>query len=373
MHMRFAVSLSLLCLGSVATAFADNGTLANGHVATTPVAPAASVGGPSLAPGVASVPSVPARSAPLSLPALNSDESRGSTAVASKEADTTRAAPLPSRQLDSAEAFEWDAPVPLDGRTLEEAAQRWAHTGDASVLVGTNGVVMYAYGESHPTVTCAPLRVCVIRLIAREHITNMAIGDSVRWLIASAQAGAGADVTPVVITKPTAVDLVTNLAITTDAGRVYYLTLRSDPRKYVPEIGFYDPQQIVIRLSGEQAAAEAKAAARADTVLDDLGAVDPASLDFGFTCRAENRDAERWLPVRVFAGGGHTYVQMPTTLAYGDAPALFNLVGSGRHPQTELINSRLVHGYYIIDGLPSRFELLLGAGKAARTVTCAHD
>jgi type IV secretion system protein VirB9 len=372
MHMRFAVPLGLLCLGSAAAAFADNGTLANGHAATTPVVPAASVAGPFLAPGVASVPNVPTRSAPLPLPAPNSDESRGSTGVASKEEDTTRTAP-PPRQLDSAAAFEWNAPVPLDRRTLVNAAQRWAHTGDAPVLVGTNGVVMYAYGESHPTVTCAPLRVCVIRLIAREHITNMAIGDSVRWLIASAQAGAGADVTPVVITKPTAADLVTNLAITTDAGRVYYLTLRSDPRKYIPEIGFYDPQQIVIRLSGEQAAAEATAAAHADTVVDDLGAVDPASLDFGFTCRAENRDAKRWLPVRVFAGGGHTYVQMPATLADGDAPALFNLVGSGRHPQTELINSRLIHGYYVIDGLPSRFELLLGAGKATRTVICAHD
>lgn len=372
MHMRFAVSLCLLCLASVPTAFADNGTLANGHAVTTPVAPAASVGSQSFAPGVTSVPNVPASSAPEPSPDARRENPRVPTVVAPKEADTTRDA-LPPRQLDSTAAFEWDAPVPLDGRTLEDAAQRWAHTGDAPVLVGTNGVVMYAYGESHPTVTCAPLRVCVIRLIAREHITNMAIGDSVRWLIASAQAGAGADVTPVVITKPTAADLVTNLAITTDAGRVYYLTLRSDPHKYVPEIGFYDPQQIVIRLSDERAAAEAKAAARADTVIDDLGAVDPARLDFGFTCRAENRGAERWLPVRVFADGGHTYVQMPATLADGDAPALFNLVGSGRHPQTELINSRLIHGYYVIDGLPSRFELLLGAGKAARTVICAHD
>lgn len=372
MRIRFAVSLSLLCLGSAATTFADNGTLANGHAETTPVAPVVSLGGQSLAPGVAAAPNVPASSAPDPSSAAQREDSRSSTVVASKEAGATGAA-LPPRQFDSAAAFEWNAPVPLDGRTLEGAAQRWAHTGEAPVLVGTNGVVMYAYGESHPTVTCAPLRVCVIRLIAREHITNMAIGDSVRWLIASAQAGTGADVTPVVITKPIEADLVTNLAITTDAGRVYYLALRSDAHKYVPEIGFYDPQEIVIRLTGEQAAAEAKAVARSDTVVDDLGAVDPASLDFGFNCRAENRDAERWLPVRVFAGGGHTYLQMPNTLAYGDAPALFNLVGSERHPQTELINSRLLHGYYVIDGLPRRFELLLGAGKAARTVTCAHD
>ena len=372
MYMRFALSLGLLCLGMAATVFADDGTLANGHAATTPVAPAPFVGSPSPALPVGSAPNVSPRSAPLPSTAPQPEGSSVPVLIAPKLVDTTRTA-LPPRQLDSAAAFEWDAPVPLDSRTLEAAAQHWAHAGDAPVLVGTNGVVMYAYGESHPVVTCAPLRVCVIRLIAREHITNVAIGDSVRWLIASAQAGAGADVTPVIIVKPTEADLITNLAITTDAGRVYYLTLRSDPRRYVPEIGFYDPQQIVIRLSGEQAAAQAKAAARADTVIDDLGAVDPATLDFGFTCRAEDRDAERWLPVRVFAGGGHTYLQMPNTLAYGDAPALFNLIGSGRHPETELINSRLLHGYYVIDGLPSRFELLLGAGKAARTVTCAHD
>jgi type IV secretion system protein VirB9 len=373
MHMRFAVSLGLLCLGSAATVIAGDGTLANDPAVTTLAAPAASLAGQSPAPPVNSAPNAPASSARLPSTAPQPEEPRVPAVIAPKRADTTTRTALPPRQLDSAGAFEWDAPVPLDGRTLEHAAQRWAHTGDAPVLVGTNGIVMYAYGESHPVVTCAPLRVCVIRLIAREHITNVAIGDSVRWLIASAQAGAGADATPVIIIKPTEADLVTNLAITSDAGRVYYLTLRSDPRRYVPQIGFYDPQQIVIRLSGEQAAAEAKAAARADTVVDDLGAVDPASLDFGFTCRAENRDAERWLPIRVFAGGGHTYVQMPNTLAYGDAPALFNLVGRGRHPQTELINSRLLHGYYVIDGLPSRFELLLGAGKAARTVSCAHD
>ena len=283
------------------------------------------------------------------------------------------ASAAPPQGLDSATLFRGRTPVSLGPRTLKDAAELWSHTGDAPVLVGTNGVVMYAYGESHPVVTCAPLRVCVIELMAHEHITNMAIGDSVRWLIEAAQSGAGADVTPVVITKPTQADLVTNLAITTDAGRVYYLTLRSDTRKYVPEIGFYDPEQIVIRLGEQRAIADAKAAARADTVVDDLGAVDPATLDFRFTCKADNRAARRWLPIRVFAGGGHTYLQMPDTLAYSDAPALFNLIGTGRRARTELINSRLLHGYYVIDGLPGRFELLVGAGSAARAVTCAHD
>jgi type IV secretion system protein VirB9 len=340
MRIHFAAFFTLLYLGVAATAFAASSTAASDAVSAA--RSAASQGSTQ-----GSAPNVPASSTPR-----------------------PSAAPM---QRDSATVFERDAPVSLADGTLEQAAQRWAHTGDAPVLLGTNGVVMYAYGESHPIVTCAPLRVCVIRLIAGEHITNLAIGDSVRWLIDSAQAGAGADTTPVVITKPTAADLVTNLAITTDAGRVYYLTLRSDPSRYVAEIAFYDPQQIIVRLSAQRAAAEAKAAARENIVVDDLGGVDPASLDFSFSCKAENREAQRWLPVRVFAGGGHTYLQMPGTLTEAEAPALFSLIGSGRHTQTELINSRLLHGYYVIDGLPRRFELLLGAGKAARTVICAHD
>lgn len=343
MNSRFAASLAVLCLGAVATALAA--PAATGTSASNDLGAAAAGASPPDTSGLPPVPDVPANTAP-------------------KPASVPR---------DSATVSAWDAPVSLGAGTLDQAAQRWAHTGDAPVLVGNNGVVMYAYGESHPIVTCAPLQVCVIRLIAGEHITNLAIGDSVRWLIDSAQAGAGNEATPVVITKPTSADLATNLAITTDAGRVYYLTLRSDLHKYVPEIGFYDPQRIIMKLTQQRAAAEGEAAAHQQTVIDSLGAVDPASLDFGFTCQAQDREAEAWLPIRVFAGGGHTYVQMPPTLASGDAPALFNLIGTGRHPQTELINSRLLHGYYVIDGLPKRVELLLGAGKRARTVICAHD
>lgn len=279
----------------------------------------------------------------------------------------------PQASVDSATWFRLQAPVPLGGPALEEAAQQWTHSGDAPVLVGTNGTVMYAYGQSHPVVTCAPLRICVINLLAHEHITNLSIGDSVRWLLQPAEAGAGNDATPVVIVKPVESDLVTNLAVTTDAGRVYYLTLHSDPHRYVPQIGFYDPQQIIVHLQQQQAAVEAKAAEHQETVVENLGAVDPATLDFRFRCEAQNRAAHAWLPLRVFAGAGHTYLQMPDTLPYGDAPALFNPVEVDHHTQTELINSRLFRGYYIIDGLPTRFKLVVGAGKAARAVVCAHD
>jgi type IV secretion system protein VirB9 len=279
---------------------------------------------------------------------------------------TTVSMPLQtSRQI-----YEYKAPIPLSWRATSAAAQTWLNTGIAPSMVGTNGMVMYAYGQSQPTVTCAPLHICVINLLAGEHITNLSIGDSVRWLVQTADAGK----TPVVVVKPTAAGLTTNLAVTTDAGRVYYLTLVSDQHEYVPQIGFYDPQELVINMqqqaARQRAAEQAQEEAKKQEVVAPLGNVDPSTLDFNYTCKLEGggSDGDDLLPVRVFAGGGHTYLQMPDSMRYADAPAVFNVSNN----TTELLNSRLVHGYFIIDGLPQRFKLAVGVGKDARSVICRH-
>uniref|UniRef100_E6QPE3 Conjugal transfer protein TrbG/VirB9/CagX (Modular protein) n=1 Tax=mine drainage metagenome TaxID=410659 RepID=E6QPE3_9ZZZZ len=264
-------------------------------------------------------------------------------------------------------------PVPLSYRATDEASQEWLQTGSAPDVIGTNGEVMYAYGQSRPTITCAPLHVCVINLLPGEHITSLSIGDSVRWLVQPTDAGNR----PVVIVKPTQAGLVTNLVVTTDAGRVYYMTLVSDAHKYVPLIGFYDPQALVINLQQQaaqaRAAEQAKVEAHKQAVVAPLGDIDPAKLDFNFRCKADDNHADLdnadLMPTRVFAGGGHTYLQMPSTMKYTDAPAVFNTTGGS----TELLNSRLVHGYYVIDGLPTRFKLVLGVGKNSRAVTCHHE
>ncbi|SCC93197.1 Conjugal transfer protein TrbG/VirB9/CagX [Thiomonas sp. X19] len=273
-----------------------------------------------------------------------------------------------SRQL-----YEARAPIPLSHRATEDASQDWLRTGVAASLVGTNGQVLYPYGQSRPTVTCAPLHICVIDLMQGERITNIAIGDSVRWLVQSADAASR----PVVVVKPTQAGLVTNLVVTTDVGRIYYLTLVSDPHDYVPLIGFYDPQQLVIHLQQRaqeaRAAEQAKTEARKQAVVAPLGRIDPAQLDFDFRCKADDGhsdlDNADLKPVRVFAGGGHTYLQMPGTMQDTDAPAVFDTTGG----QTALMNSRLVHGYFVLDGLPQQFKLVVGVGKNARSVSCRHD
>ena len=273
----------------------------------------------------------------------------------------------------SHQIYDLKAPIPLSWRATTAAAQTWLNTGSAPSMVGTNGMVMYAYGQSQPTITCAPLHICVVNLLPGEHITNLSIGDSVRWLVQTADAGK----TPVVVVKPTAAGLTTNLAVTTDAGRVYYLTLVSDQHNYVPQIGFYDPQQLVINMeqqAAQQRAAEAaQTAAKQQAVIVPLGHIDPSALDFNYTCKLDDGhgdlENDDLLPLRVFSGGGHTYLQMPGKMRYTDAPAVFNVTGD----TTELLNSRLVHDYFVIDGLPQKFKLVVGVGKGSRSVTCHHQ
>ena len=266
--------------------------------------------------------------------------------------------------LPSLELVENTPAIPLSYRVTNEAARQWAETGIAPGLVGTNGAVMYAYGQSHPTITCAPLHICTITLLNDEHVTNISIGDSVRWLVQPTTAGSQ----PVIVVKPTEPGLVTNLVVTTDAGRVYYMTLASKKADYVPLIGFYDPQKLVINMqqqANQLAAAEkARIDASKEAVVAPLGSADPSTLDFDFTCKGDNGIK----PVRVFAASGHTYLQMPPDMKFTDAPAVFNTTNGA----TELMNSRLVHGYYIVDGLPAKFKLVLGVGRDVNSVECLH-
>ena len=255
------------------------------------------------------------------------------------------------------------------------AAQRWEQTGVADALVGAGGAVEYPYGYSRPTVTCAPLHVCTVALQDGEAVTSISIGDTVRWLLQNATAGNK----PVLMIKPTQAGLSTNLVVTTDKGRVYYMHLVSSKTEYIPMVTWYDPAAMTRDLSAEaQASARQKAEfeasiaaaklaaeqAKAQRVVADksVGKLDPTTLDFGYSCTGD----AVFKPARVFANDTHTFIQLPPGAATRDAPAVFNVSNN----ETELLNSRLVNGYYIIDGKPAKLSLVLGVGDSAQTVKC---
>src|SRR5438034_6480597 len=59
---------------------------------------------------------------------------------------------------------------------------------------------------------CAPLRICMLELQPGEKLNGEPqIGDSLRWQITPASYGTGVDGTPVIVVKPTASGLDTNL------------------------------------------------------------------------------------------------------------------------------------------------------------------
>jgi P-type conjugative transfer protein TrbG len=220
----------------------------------------------------------------------------------------------------------------------------------AGPIGGPVGVLRYPFGErTPPTLRCKPLFVCDLVLEPGETIVNVAVGDSVRWLIAPASSGGTDSSTPHVLVKPTEAGLRTNLIVTTNR-RTYYLTLVSSYNNPMLRIGFLypqDPQQAF-------ATAAVGRGVRPDTPLAET-AID--KLDFNYRL-----SGDRGLqPVRVFNDGTHTYLQMPQGLR--DVPVLF-VVGSDG--SDTLVNYRYTGQYYVVDGVPAGIALVEGSGKHQR-------
>jgi len=221
-------------------------------------------------------------------------------------------------------------------------------------LAAGEGRVLFPYGQSQPTITCAPLHICVISLMPGEKINDLSIGDSARWLVQVSQAGDS----PIVILKPTEAGLGTNLVVSTNRQRVYYLILESSATRYQPQVGFYDPAEMTTHFEHHEEEEVSKELAP--------GKIDPSNLDFGYSC--ESSGGDDFKPNRVFSGNGHLYLQMPPSMKSGDAPSIFNMSAGN----TEFINSRFdpTKGYFVVDGTPSKIKLVVGDKDGNRSVTC---
>jgi len=252
-------------------------------------------------------------------------------------------------------------------KIITHASFDWAAADESNgeALVGDDGSVTYPYGASRPIVACAPIHLCSIRLQEDEKITNLSVGDSVRWKIQASTAGKF----PVVVIKPTTENIKTNLIIMTDAGRIYYMTLVSYKNKWIPLISFYDPQKIVesvTQSAAEKIKVESDAAKKKDAAtIAILPGDDVTAMDFDYVVTGPSSDIK---PVRIFSSAGHTYIQMPEYLKYKDAPAIFSIING----EQQLVNYKTKGAYYIVDGAPDKMELVLGAGANSKTVTIQH-
>jgi P-type conjugative transfer protein TrbG len=228
--------------------------------------------------------------------------------------------------------------------------------------------VQVPFGHQVPVVRCAPLRICLIELEEGELVLNTVTGDAVRWILDRAVAGPRA-ATTVIVAKPTACNLTTNLVITTNR-RIYQITLDARPCKseegenphepFTRLLRFYYPDELVRSWASAAEARRAAAAAeeRALTPLAGGAGVPLASLHFNY--RWTRTGKYPWAPAAVFDDQVHTYIRLPGSGLGQEAPVLFLI---DRRGATALLNYAIRGQYYVTDRVFERAALVIGSGK----------
>jgi type IV secretion system protein VirB9 len=254
--------------------------------------------------------------------------------------------------------FADESPIDLKSAPTQMAiaqANKWMENPNAKPVPGDNGKIVFTFGESQPTIVCAPLRACDIELEPGEMVLDKPhAGDPVRWSIEPAISGVGATKTVHVIIKPREEGLDTNLVIPTDR-RMYHLRIVSAQKNYMPAVAFYylDTEQKL--WEAHQAQLQKEEAIR----VAEFPALTVDKLNFNYRANKQ-RGKPAFIPVRVFDDGEKTYIQMPQAMQNREAPSLV-LIGSDKTEQ--LVNYRLKGGYYIVDRIFDKAALIAGVGK----------
>jgi P-type conjugative transfer protein TrbG len=259
------------------------------------------------------------------------------------------------------------AAVSLFALTALFAAPSSARAAETSAVPlaqeAPDGSIRYPYGgRFEPTLVCRPLFICDVILEQGETVINLGIGDSVRWVIASAQSGPSGS-TPHVFVKPTQTNLATNLVITT-SKRVYYLRLVSSPDAPNPRLSFSYPEEAAAEAAAQAATEEQKIEEKAS----EIPLLPPDQLDYKYRIVG----APEILPAKVYNDGVHTFIEfaaLPT-----DLPVVFAVAPDGSE---QIANFRLHERTFIVDGIQSGFDLVLNAGTGhhghgQRTVYIRH-
>jgi P-type conjugative transfer protein TrbG len=244
------------------------------------------------------------------------------------------------------------------------------HQEDGKWLVyRTAEYTIYPYNHKpEPAVDCVPLRTTDIQLQPGETITDVALGDTERWMATPAASGDPRNAVPHLAVKPQVPGLETNLTIYT-TKHIYHLLLRSRGRA-MQEVEFYYPDELSTAMKAADAAAASAKQEAADPPVDSdnivkVAAVDPAQLNFAYTVAGPNIP---WKPIRAFDDGSHVYVQMPAGMKSSEAPALLINAGSG----TQMVNYRVKGNYYVVDRLFSDAILVSGVGRDQDRVTISY-
>ena len=212
-----------------------------------------------------------------------------------------------------------------------------------------NATLYYDYEPGRLyTLNTSPRFLTAITLRPGEKLISKAAGDTVRWVLGETVEGAGATEQVIVFVKPIRGDLRTNIILTTDQRTYLLEAVSRDGDSYTSVVSWNYPQEEMREQLAARAAAEQSV----------VSATSVENLNFGYKVEPVHaRHGPRWQPLRVFDDGLKTYIQFPPDLASSEAPPLFLI---GPHDEAQLVNYRLMGGYYVVDRLIDVAELRLG-------------
>jgi type IV secretion system protein TrbG len=235
----------------------------------------------------------------------------------------------------------------------------------------TPGYVIYPFNPAAtPLVECAPLRTTDIQLAAGETITDVAIGDSERWMATPASSGDPHEPVPHLAVKPQAAGIETNLTIYA-TKHIYHLLLRSGGHA-MQEVEFYYPEELLTAMKEADAAAAATKQVGSRSVpteqssaIANIAAVEPEQLNFNYAIQGPDVP---WRPVRAFDDHTHVYIEVGPQLKVSEAPALMIKAAGG----SQLVNYRLAGNYFVVDRLFKQAMLVSEVGREQDRVTIAY-
>lgn len=224
-----------------------------------------------------------------------------------------------------------------------------------------NGSVILTFNASLPTIVCAVLQVTDIELEAGEEITSINIGDFARWMVTSVKSNQGELERPHVIVKPLAEGLKTSLVITT-TERTYHLLLQSSFDAFMHYVTFTYPsegepekQALKKRKAAEERARLAKEREKLPKPI--IPGPPIQNVRYAISGRT------KWRPIGIYTDGTKTYIKMPDTIGYIEAPVLYLLRGR----QRVLVNYRVQEDLYVVDTVLDRAEMTIGKERITLT------
>jgi P-type conjugative transfer protein TrbG len=244
-------------------------------------------------------------------------------------------------------------------------AEKWKNPRAKGIapVTGPNGSIKFLYGAQQPSIVCAVLQVCDVALQAGEQVNSINLGDTARWTVEPAVTGSGAGEVQHLIIKPLDVGLETSMVVTTNR-RTYHLRLRSHRSQYMPQVAFTYPEEAMAKWEAIKAR---EGRDREDRTMPETREY-MGNLSFEY----EVSGSAAWKPVRVYNDGRKTIIQMPSTMAQTEAPALLVVRKDGgvfTDDETVMVNYRVQGDRYIVDSVFDKAILIAGVGSSQDRVT----